>query len=102
MYLVPRKVLFDCAAHKKSINLSETETLGFKQFVAQANSKYKECKTKYADPSYAMDQFYDQMLQFLSQNRKNIKYVDSGSSRIVFAMADQTVMKLARNEKGIA
>ena len=88
MYLVPRKVLFDCAAHKKTVNLSEDETLGFKQFVAQANSTYKECKSKYGNSSSMMHEFYDAMLDFLSKNRKNIRYVDTGSSRIVFAMAD--------------
>lgn len=33
---------------------------------------------------------------------KNLKHLSSGSSRIVYLTADKTVIKLAKNEKGIA
>lgn len=38
----------------------------------------------------------------MKQNKDDIRFVGQGSSRIVFAMADGTALKLATSQAGIA
>lgn len=49
-----------------------------------------------------MSTFSDAMLKYMKTNVDSIRYVGQGSSRIVFAMADGTALKLAKTEAGIA
>jgi len=49
-----------------------------------------------------MDMFSNAMLKYLNNNKTDIRYVGQGSSRIVFALADGTALKLAKTKAGIA
>jgi len=46
--------------------------------------------------------FSDAMLDFLKSHVDSIRYINQGSSRIVFAMSDNTALKLAKSYAGIA
>jgi hypothetical protein len=49
-----------------------------------------------------MEEYSNRMLSFMRSNKDAIKYVGQGSSRLVFAMANGTALKLAKTESGIA
>jgi len=95
MQLVPREILFDIQRNKHKVNLSENEdSKAFKDFCQKASTTYAKTKS--------MDTFTDEMLDFMKENVKQIKYVGQGSSRIVFAMADGTALKMAKSQAGQA
>lgn len=50
----------------------------------------------------AMDIFNNRMLAYMKDNVDAIKFVGQGSSRLVYALADGTALKLAKNKAGIA
>lgn len=95
MQLVPREILFDIQRNKHKVNLSENEdSNAFKDFCHKASTTYANTKS--------MDTFTDEMLDFMKENVKQIRYVGQGSSRIVFAMADGTALKMAKSQAGQA
>ena len=49
-----------------------------------------------------MTTFSNAMIEFLKQHIDDIKFVGQGSSRMTFAMADGTALKLAKTHAGIA
>jgi len=49
-----------------------------------------------------MDVFSEVMLKYLKSNKRDIRFVGQGSSRLVFALADGTALKLAKTDAGIA
>ena len=104
MQLVSRKVLFDIASTQKPVQLSESESSAFQEFVHKATSEYQTAKRK-SKPNAkfdTMDIFSNAMLRYMKDNVSQIKYVGQGSSRLVYAMADGTAFKLAKNSAGIA
>ena len=98
MQLVSREVLFDVMAKKKAITLSqsidEAETSAYKTFCRKATTEYSKSKD--------MDVFSEAMLKYLKNNKQDIRFVGQGSSRLVFALADGTALKLAKTDAGIA
>ena len=49
-----------------------------------------------------MEAFSSAMLEYMKNNQEDIRFVGQGSSRIVFALADGTALKLAKTKAGIA
>lgn len=96
MLLVPRDIFFDVMRRKKDIKLNETDSssLSFKNLCSRATTEFKENKD--------MKIYANAMLRYLNDNKDAIRYVGQGSSRMVFAMADGTAIKLAKTPAGIA
>lgn len=95
MQLVSREVLFDVMARKHDMSLTEaTSSSAFQTFCKKATKEFNR--------SRQMTAFSDAMLQYMKSNVAQIRFVGQGSSRIVFAMADGTALKLAKTEAGIA
>ena len=96
MLLVPRDIFFDVMRRKKDIKLNETDSssLSFKNLCSRATTEFKENKD--------MKIYANIMLRYLNDNKDAIRYVGQGSSRMVFAMADGTAIKLAKTPAGIA
>ena len=46
--------------------------------------------------------FANKMIEFMNSNMDKIRYVGQGSSRLVFALADGTALKIAKTHAGIA
>ena len=87
--------MFDIQRNKHQVDLSENEdSSAFKDFCHKASTTYASTKS--------MDIFTDEMLDFMKENVKQIRYVGQGSSRIVFAMADGTALKMAKSMAGQA
>ena len=115
MQLVSRDILFDVMKNKHSVHLSETDksSSSFQTFCKKANTEYAKAikQAKAIDDWYnydkdqmyddAMELFSDIMLKFMKDNKDSIRFVGQGSSRIVFAMADGTALKLAKSIAGI-
>ena len=104
MLLVSREVLFDVMKRKRSIKLAENDSnsLAFNALCTKANDEYKlAMKKSPKSRDDAMDLYTNAMLRFMNDNKKDIRYVGQGSSRIVFALADGTALKLAKNTSGI-
>ena len=102
MLLVPREVLFDVASKKQQISLSESDSSAFESFCHEANTQFYNAISKSNNDSKAMALFSDAMLDFLKSHVDSIRYINQGSSRIVFAMSDNTALKLAKSYAGIA
>ena len=49
-----------------------------------------------------MESFTEEMLDFMKDNINQIRFVGQGSSRIVYAMADGTALKMAKSKAGQA
>ena len=49
-----------------------------------------------------MNGFNAEMFQFMKDNESSIRYVNEGSSRVVYALADGTALKVAKTQAGIA
>lgn len=49
-----------------------------------------------------MNSFTETMFQYMKDNAKDIAFVGQGSSRIVYALADGTALKLAKSAAGLA
>lgn len=98
MQLVSREVLFDVMANRRAITLSqsidEAETKAYQTFCRKATTEYSKSKD--------MDVFSEVMLKYLKSNKRDIRFVGQGSSRLVFALADGTALKLAKTDAGIA
>lgn len=104
MLLVSREVLFDVMKHKHAITLSEEEKnlSAFKTICDKANLEYKTAMLKIPNSkNEAMDLYSNKMHIFMRDNKDSIRYVGQGSSRIVFAMADGTAIKIAKTVAGI-
>lgn len=102
MLLVSREILFDVMRNKKAIALTENESnAGFKNLCKQANLEYDKARTSSKDQNF-MTTFSNSMIEFLKQHIDDIKFVGQGSSRMTFAMADGTALKLAKTNAGIA
>lgn len=103
MLLVSREVLFDVMRHKHDIKLTEDENVyAFDSLCSKASTEYKLAMKKiHTSEDDAMDLYTNIMLRFMNDNKKDIRYVGQGSSRIVFAMANGTAIKLAKNVMGI-
>lgn len=99
MLLVSREILFDVMKTKNNITLMENES-HFESLYKQAEIEFKRAKT-YNENDY-MEEYSNRMLSFMRSNKNAIKYVGQGSSRLVFAMANGTALKLAKTESGIA
>ena len=115
MYLVPRKVLFDVMSHRRDISfkpvnsiqkldeVDNVDTSAFKQLVSIASSAYNDAKkTTKGSFKDVMATFNDDMYYFIKVNKDVVRYIDSGSSRAVYALANGTVVKVAKTEAGIA
>ena len=107
MQLVSRDILFDVMKNKHAVHLSENDrsSSSFQTFCKKANTEYAKAYHDFSgnDDSYddAMELFSNAMLRFMKDNKDNIRFVGQGSSRIVFAMADGTALKLAKSNAGI-
>lgn len=82
--------------NKKKVVLSEDESPAFQEFMKKATAEYQK-----SGPDN-MEDFTQSMLYFMNDNKSQIRYVGQGSSRLVFAMADGTALKLAKTNAGIA
>ena len=102
MHLVPRKILFELLSNKKPIQLLETENKWFNKVCTTATAQYKKIKSSNGLTDEMMDEFSAIMLDFFNKNTTSIKYVDQGSSRIVFDLCDGTALKMAKTLAGIA
>lgn len=63
--------------------------------MTSANRIYDESKGQ-------MNVFNDDMYYFMKDNIENVRYVGEGSSRVVYALADGTALKIAKSDAGIA
>ena len=63
--------------------------------MTSANRIYDESKGE-------MSVFNDDMYYFMKDNIENVRYVGEGSSRVVYALADGTALKIAKSDAGIA
>lgn len=99
MLLVSREILFDVMKNKNNITLTENES-HFESLYRHAEIEFNRAKT-YNENDY-MEEYSNRMLSFMRSNKDAIKYVGQGSSRLVFAMANGTALKLAKTESGIA
>lgn len=103
MQLVSREVLFDVMSKRHpvkfklpgSLDEDETDSSAFRSFMTGANRLYDKNN---GDMYY----FNDDMFNFMKDNEKNIRYVGEGSSRIVYALADGTALKVAKTDAGVA
>lgn len=118
MYLVSREVLFDVMSHKRDISfkpyegqlagkdvLHEVDSVdmsAFNSLVSTAKVIYDEAKKASTGAKQTMTVFNDTMYYFMKANRDVIRYVDAGSSRTVYALANGTVAKIASTPAGIA
>lgn len=110
MQLVSRKVLFDVMSHKKDIRFKNvdinefdsSDATAFQTFTQKANTCYQQANAEYDKRDIAMAVFNNDMYTFMEENKDVVKYVGDGSSRIVFALANGTAFKLAKNDAGIA
>lgn len=105
MQLVSRDILFDVASKIHPVQLVESETPAFQEFCKKATTEYDKANSKYLDGKSKvneMEMFSNAMLRFMNDNKSQIRYVGQGSSRIVFAMADGTALKLAKTRAGIS
>lgn len=84
--------------------MTETEdSLAYKALNKKADEIYNEQLKLSSTPTPKdMKLFYAQIKMFLVKNINAIKFVGEGSSRIVFAMADGTAIKLAKSVAGRA
>lgn len=90
-------------AHKKPVRFKSLNSLdevegnssAFKSFMVSANRLYAENNGK-------MEAFNDDIYYFMKDNKQNIRYVGEGSSRVVYALADGTALKIAMSDAGIA
>lgn len=95
MQLIPREILFDIQRNKHQVHLTENEnSSSFKDFCQKASTTYAKTRS--------MNVFTDEMLYFMKSNVNEIRYINQGSSRIVFAMADGTALKMAKSNAGQA
>ena len=101
MQLIPREMLFDIMAHKKPVKFKSPDSLQeddenasvFQTFMTSANRIYNESNGQ-------MDVFNDDIYYFMKENKKNVKYVGEGSSRVVYALVDGTALKVAKTDAG--
>lgn len=108
MLLVPQHILDDVMKRKASISIKVDETDNASQSTAfgiickKADQEY--ASTTQLDAYHSKGQlhaFKSKMLGFLKKNKDIVRYVGNGSSRITFAMADGTALKLAFTQSGI-
>ena len=99
MQLVSRDVLFDVAKKQHQVQLSESESGMFQEFCRKATNEYAKASSH---GNEQMDFFSNAMLRFMKDNVSQIRFVGQGSSRIVYVMANNTALKLAKTEAGIA
>lgn len=105
MQLVSRKVLFDIMAHRRPVTfgqVDEAESQAYQKFCKIAEDKYAEAMSQTSIQAIAMELFANHMLAFMKDNQNDVRFVGQGSSRIVFALADGTALKLAKTKAGIA
>ena len=111
MQLVSRKILFDVMAHRKPVvfknpnSLDEVDSVdktAFQTFMKSCKELYDKAESLYDNHTIAMSEFSDMMYKFMKYNKQNIRYVGKGSSRIVYALADGTCLKVAGNPAGQA
>lgn len=103
MQLVSRKVLFDVMSHTRPVRFVDSKSLdeadgsssSFRTFMTSANRIYDEHNGEME--GFNLDMFY-----FMKDNEKNVRYVNEGSSRVVYALADGTALKVAKTQAGIA
>lgn len=100
MQLVSREILFDVMKKKKPISfsnvnaLNESNSSAYDEFCRYATSTYEQ--------STDMEMFSNAMLNYMKNNKQDIRFIGQGSSRIVFALANGTALKLAKTKAGIA
>ena len=111
MQLIPRKMLFDIMSHKHDVVFKQSHSIdeidnkdsnAFSSFMKLASSTYNYINSSHKKSNDAMQDFYEVMFDFMEQNIDNIRYVSSGSSRTVYALADGTALKLAKSNAGRA
>ena len=68
----------------------------------KASTSYHKANDEYDRHDIAMSVFSDDMYWFMEKNKDIVRYVNKGSSRIVYALANGTAFKLAMTEAGIA
>lgn len=110
MQLVPRKVLFELMVNRRSISFKQVSRIqetdqtqsAYSTFIKITEDIYQDAMKKTGIQAVAMDIFDNHMLAYMKDNVDAIKFVGQGSSRLVYALADGTALKLAKNKAGIA
>lgn len=114
MYLVSKKILFDVMSHKKDIKFKDVTSSQIDKLDETDNSEQSIFRgfmeNAYKIYSFALnsddiDKMYRwkvMVKQYIADNKDIIRYVDAGSSRMVYALANGTILKIATNKAGQA